>query len=119
MPAPAFADACPVAEARETIATLVERVEETGDPKELRPTAKALVNGRLGACIDRSNPHGRDAIEYLASVVEFDAFDKLTKNYEPKRALMYTPAKIDYSLRAFRAASRELYLYLFERRALP
>ena len=112
------ASSCPVAEARDTIAALVERVEETGAPKDLRPTAKALVTGRLGQCIARTNPHGRDAIEYIASVVEFDAFDKLTKDYEPKRALMYTPAKIQYSLRAYRAASRELYLYLFDRRQL-
>jgi len=45
--------------------------------------------------------------------VEFDAFDKLTKTHEPKASQRYTPAKLDYSLRAYEAADRELGLFAF------
>lgn len=85
----------------------------------MRPMVKSLLQGPLRGCLqtaalanDAYAPHARDALEYLATVVEFDAFDKLTKEYEPKQANAYTPAKIDYSLRALRAADRELGLWL-------
>ncbi|KAJ1461859.1 hypothetical protein M885DRAFT_507021 [Pelagophyceae sp. CCMP2097] len=101
--------------ARTDIQDLLEFFEETKDPSPLRPTAKAILNGPLRGCLndavargDAAAPHARDALEFIATVVEFDAYDKLTKEYEPKSSQVYTPAKIEYSLKALRAADREL-----------
>lgn len=107
-------------DAREKIAATIAEVEATGKPTLMRPMVKSLLSqGELRGCLsqaarahDAYASHARDALEYLATVVEFDAFDKLTKDYQPKQAEVYTPAKLEYSLRALRAADRELRLWL-------
>jgi hypothetical protein len=126
-PRPAAARDCFVvtAGARATIRETLENYERSQDPSNLRPVAKDLMRqgGPLRECLDSASRlealpeatrfHARDAMEYIASVVEFDAFDKLTKEYEPKASQMYTPQKLSYSLRAFEAADRELNLFAF------
>ena len=52
-------------------------------------------------------------MEYTASVVEFDAFDKLSKEYEPKASQRYNSREREYSRRAFEAADRELRAFIF------
>ena len=126
-PAPGRAADCLaiVAGARQTIQDTLHSYDESLDPAILRPVSKDLMRqgGSLRTCLtdasrlevldERTRDHARDAMEYIASVVEFDAFDKLTKDYEPKAAQMYTKEKLDYSLRAFQAADRELGLFAF------
>ena len=126
-PRPAAARDCFVvtAGARATIRETLDNYERSQDPSNLRPVAKDLMRqgGPLRECLDSASRlealpeatrfHARDAMEYIASVVEFDAFDKLTKEYEPKASQMYTPQKLSYSLRAFEAADRELNLFAF------
>lgn len=128
--APAPANAYPdclaaTAGARERIRETLDAYEATRDPAPLRPAAKDLMreDGAFRVCLTEASRrsaldeatryHARDALEYIASVVEFDAFDKLTKAYEPKASQRYTPAKVDYSLGALRAADRELGLFAF------
>lgn len=56
---------------------------------------------------------GRDAVEYLASVVEFDAFDKIKKDYTSTIAInMMTPEKLDFTIQALHAAVLKLDQYL-------
>ena len=45
--------------------------------------------------------------------MEFDAFDKLSKEYEPKASQRYPAAAKEYSRKAFEAADRELGLFIF------
>jgi len=104
---------------RRKIAVAVTLATEKGDPQSLRPTAKALLKGPLGRCLEEAGPgdgalarHARNAREYIATVVEFDAYDKLWKDHQSKASTRYTKEKVDYSVRAYGAADRELGDYL-------
>ena len=58
--------------------------------------------------------HARDALEYAASVVEFDAFDRVWKTSQPKQSLtQYTAEGLQYSKKALEAVDRELGLFVF------
>eukprot|EP00611_Tribonema_gayanum_P029485 TRINITY_DN78_c2_g1_i2.p1 TRINITY_DN78_c2_g1~~TRINITY_DN78_c2_g1_i2.p1 ORF type:complete len:266 (-),score=93.87 TRINITY_DN78_c2_g1_i2:492-1226(-) len=55
----------------------------------------------------------RDAVEYLASVVEFDAWDRFKKDYTSSVAINnMTPEKLKFMAQALQAAVRELDAYL-------
>ena len=122
-----FAECSAVAtEARAKIASVVKAAQDN-DVSALRPTAKVLLQkGDLRSCLEAAArgpdanlaDHAQNALEYIASVVEFDAFDKLTKDYQPKASQAYSREKIDFSLRAYGAADRELVSYIFLLKAL-
>ena len=59
--------------------------------------------------------HARDALEYAASVVEFDAFDRVWKTSQPKQSpyAVCLPWRTQYSKRALEAVDRELGLFVF------
>ena len=105
-------------EAREKIDAAVA-LAEANDPSKLRPVAKELLNGPLRKCLTNAlankkvADHARNAMEYIATVVEFDALDKLSKDHQPKASKIYTKQKLDFSIKAYRAADNELASYIF------
>ncbi|CAM9688666.1 unnamed protein product [Chrysoparadoxa australica] len=71
----------------------------------IEEAATYLPPGKREASIEK----GREAVEYLASVVEYDAFDKLKKDYTSTVALRtLTPEKLLYSQRCLEAADSRL-----------
>lgn len=57
---------------------------------------------------EEARVHARSALEYLASVVEFDGFDDFDYNYEGKFAREASVDKLVYCRRAVQAARTEL-----------
>ena len=64
--------------------------------------------GAPGGAAEAARVHARDAVEYLASVVEFDGFDDLDSKRAGRTTRVatatYTPAKLDFTGKALRAA---------------
>jgi len=98
------------------------------DPTPLRPVAKTIAKPEspLRQCLERAyrlpddqldektRTHAKDAMEYAASVIEFDAFDRVWKSTQSKQSLsQYTPEGLAYSKKAFEAVDRELGLFVF------
>ena len=114
--------------AQRLIRTTLAIYAEDGDPAPLRPVAKTIAKPEspLRQCLERAyylpndqldeatRNHARDALEYAASVVEFDAFDRVWKTSQPKQSLtQYTAEGLQYSKRALEAVDRELGLFVF------
>ena len=114
--------------AQRLIRTTLAIYADDGDPAPLRPVAKTIAkpDSPLRQCLERAyylpndqldettRNHARDALEYAASVVEFDAFDRVWKTSQPKQSLtQYTPDGLAYSKRALEAVDRELGLFVF------
>ena len=114
--------------AQRLIRTTLAIYSEDGDPTPLRPVAKTIAkpDSPLRQCLERAyylpndqldeatRNHARDALEYAASVVEFDAFDRVWKTSQPKQSLtQYTAEGLQYSKRALEAVDRELGLFVF------
>ena len=114
--------------AQRLIRTTLAIYAEDGDPAPLRPVAKTIAkpDSPLRQCLERAyylpsdqldeatRNHARDALEYAASVVEFDAFDRVWKTSQPKQSLtQYTAEGLQYSKRALEAVDRELGLFVF------
>lgn len=88
--------------------------------KIFKRAVRAGVSRRRGAAAAATqifSRHRGDLLpkhRYTASVVEFDAFDRLWKTNQPKQSLtQLTPGGLAYSRRAFEAADRELGLFVF------
>ena len=87
--------------AQRLIRTTLAIYADDGDPAPLRPVAKTIAkpDSPLRQCLERAyylpndqldettRNHARDALEYAASVVEFDAFDRVWKTSQPKQSL--------------------------------
>ena len=114
--------------AQRLIRTTLAIYADDGDPAPLRPVAKTMAkpDSPLRQCLERAyylpndqldeatRNHARDALEYAASVVEFDAFDRVWKTSQPKQSLtQYTAEGLQYSKRALEAVDRELGLFVF------
>ena len=114
--------------AQRLIRTTLAIYADDGDPAPLRPVAKTIAkpDSPLRQCLERAyylpndqldettRNHARDALEYAASVVEFDAFDRVWKTSQPKQSLtQYTAEGLQYSKRALEAVDRELGLFVF------
>ena len=114
--------------AQRLIRTTLAIYAEDGDPAPLRPVAKTIAKPEspLRQCLERAyylsndqldettRNHARDALEYAASVVEFDAFDRVWKTSQPKQSLtQYTAEGLQYSKKALEAVDRELGLFVF------
>ena len=114
--------------AQRLIRTTLAIYAEDGDPAPLRPVAKTIAKPEspLRQCLERAyylpndqldettRNHARDALEYAASVVEFDAFDRVWKTSQPKQSLtQYTSEGLTYSKKALEAVDRELGLFVF------
>ena len=114
--------------AQRLIRTTLAIYADDGDPAPLRPVAKTIAkpDSPLRQCLERAyylpndqldettRNHARDALEYAASVVEFDAFDRVWKTSQPKQSLtQYTAEGLQYSKRALEAVDRELGLFIF------
>ena len=114
--------------AQRLIRTTLVIYADDGDPAPLRPVAKTIAkpDSPLRQCLERAyylpndqldeatRNHARDALEYAASVVEFDAFDRVWKTSQPKQSLtQYTAEGLQYSKRALEAVDRELGLFVF------
>ena len=114
--------------AQRLIRTTLAIYADDGDPAPLRPVAKTIAkpDSPLRQCLERAyylpsaqldettRNHARDALEYAASVVEFDAFDRVWKTSQPKQSLtQYTAEGLQYSKRALEAVERELGLFVF------
>ena len=115
--------------AQRLIRTTLAIYADDGDPAPLRPVAKTIAkpDSPLRQCLERAyylpndqldeatRNHARDALEYAASVVEFDAFDRVWKTSQPKQSLtQYTAEGLQYSKRALEAVDRELGLFVFD-----
>ena len=114
--------------AQRLIRTTLAIYADDGDPAPLRPVAKTIAkpDSPLRQCLERAyylpndqldettRNHARDALEYAASVVEFDAFDRVWKTSQPKQSLtQYTAEGLQYSKKALEAVDRELGLFVF------
>ena len=87
--------------AQRFIRTTLAIYADDGDPAPLRPVAKTIAkpDSPFRQCLERAyylpndqldeatRNHARDALEYAASVVEFDAFDRVWKTSQPKQSL--------------------------------
>ena len=114
--------------AQRLIRTTLAIYADDGDPAPLRPVAKTIAkpDSPLRQCLERAyylpneqldeatRNHARDALEYAASVVEFDAFDRVWKTSQPKQSLtQYTSEGLTHSKKALEAVDRELGLFVF------
>ena len=115
--------------AQRLIRTTLAIYADDGDPAPLRPVAKTIAkpDSPLRQCLERAyylpndqldeatRNHARDALEYAASVVEFDAFDRVWKTSQPKQSLtQYTAVWASVLSQVIaEAVDRELGLFVF------
>jgi hypothetical protein len=62
--------------------------------------------------MEAAKGHGREAVEYLSSVVEFTGYDELKRPGSGHLARLDTPERVDYAMKALRASLKELDSFL-------
>ncbi len=110
------------------LTTLKESLEdtlqrgETSAPPELNQQIKYIVNAlHIRQSIDEAvalvepgrnreaaQSAGRSGYEYLSQVVEFSAFDRITRPGGGKYAVLSSPERIEFAVKCLRAAGQEL-----------
>ena len=78
----------------------------------LRQCLSRPTTSRTTSFDETTRNHARDALEYAASVVEFDAFDRVWKTSQPKQSLTQYP-RGPSTRNMLEAVDRELGLFVF------